>query len=167
MFSGMLSWLNKVAKNPSDPSIGRIPGPSKWKVTESKELWSWALLARGATLQRRFVDSNEEQSPAQQKKLKMHPSMYEDPIVPNHRPSEGLRCSKRLLSLVITSICPCCDSCLVKHTKLGSPKTMLETHSKKLEPVKTESEAAKPAGCSSEGTDSVEKQFLGWGRFSS
>ncbi|GAB4834435.1 hypothetical protein Ancab_032691 [Ancistrocladus abbreviatus] len=168
MFSGMLNWLNQVAKNPSDPSIGRIPGPSKWKENESKEFWSWALLAREATLRRRNVDSTEEHSPAQQKKLKMHPSMYEDLVVPNHQPVEGLRFSKRLPSMVKTSTCPCCNSCSDKHAKLASPKAKLETHPKaklethpkKLVPVKTESEGTKPAACSSGDDYPVEKHVL-------
>ncbi|GMH29749.1 hypothetical protein Nepgr_031592 [Nepenthes gracilis] len=145
MFAGMLSWMINVAKSPCDPSIGRIPEPSKWKGNESEELWSWVLLAREAMLRRRHVDSNFEQSSSQQKKLKMHPSIYEDPIAPDHQPIGGLRCSKRLPSSVKTPSCLCCKSCSASQSKLSRPlNPRLGNDPNYQELIKTNSPAIKP-----------------------
>ncbi|GAB2296834.1 hypothetical protein Dimus_030935, partial [Dionaea muscipula] len=55
------------------------------------------------------------------KKLKMHPSMYEDPVASSNLPTEGLRGSKRVPSLVKTTLCSCCNTCSLTKTKLASP----------------------------------------------
>lgn len=89
---GMLNWVTTIAKNPCDPSIGKLPERSKWKLTGPGELWKQVLLVREALFLQRDVDLSAEQS-IWQKKQKMHPSMYED-----HAGSERLRYSQRLLS---------------------------------------------------------------------
>lgn len=53
-----------------------------------------------------------------QKKLKMHPSFYEDSNVINHRSAEGLRCSERLPSFTKPRFCPCCNSCSASPRKV-------------------------------------------------
>lgn len=119
-FAGMLRWMIKAAKNPCHPSIGMIPGCSKWKEKEGKDFWSVSLMVRETRLRRRCVDSNDEQSPAHQKKQKMHPSLYEDDTVPSHRSAGGLRSSERLLSVVKAS-CPCCKPPSDHRNKVVSP----------------------------------------------
>uniref|UniRef100_A0A5B7AZW1 Putative AT-rich interactive domain-containing protein 2 isoform X1 n=1 Tax=Davidia involucrata TaxID=16924 RepID=A0A5B7AZW1_DAVIN len=115
---GMLDWLIQVAKNSDAPAIGTIPECSKWKEHGRKEFWAQVLLVREALLIRRHVDLHTEES-LLQKKLKMHPSMYEDNVI-NHQSTEGLRCSKRLPSLTKSHFCPCCSSCSAT-SKLASP----------------------------------------------
>lgn len=114
---GMLNWVTEVAKDPHDPSIGRIPGCSMWKKYSSKELWVQTLLAREVLLRGRRIGSNTEES-VLQKKLKMHPSFYEDSKVVNHRSAEGLRCSERLPSFTKPRFCPCCNSCSASPSKV-------------------------------------------------
>lgn len=113
MFGEMLSWIIKVARNPCHPSIGVIPGSSKSKESGYKNSWSIALSIREARLQRRFTDLND-QSCFNQRKHKMHPSMYEDD---DHLSAEGLRCSEWLLSLGNNSPCQCCKSSSVDKCK--------------------------------------------------
>ncbi|XP_042491372.1 AT-rich interactive domain-containing protein 2-like [Macadamia integrifolia] len=97
-FSGMLNWVIEAAKDPCDLTIGIIPEWSKWKSHEGNEFWVQALLAREALLMKKQICSTSEQS-IFQKKQKMHPSMYEDPVDGNHQSTERLRCSQRILSL--------------------------------------------------------------------
>lgn len=63
--SGMLNWLIQIAKHPDDPSIGVIPGPSKWKRYGDKTQWVQAIRARNALLRKRHVDLKIKQSPLQ------------------------------------------------------------------------------------------------------
>ncbi|GAB2302431.1 hypothetical protein Dimus_036442, partial [Dionaea muscipula] len=65
MLSGMLIWMTQVAKDPYNPSIGRIPESSRWKENGTNALWSWVLWAREATMQRRYGDSKEQESSSQ------------------------------------------------------------------------------------------------------
>ncbi|KAJ4955927.1 hypothetical protein NE237_012710 [Protea cynaroides] len=88
LLSEMLNWVTEAAKNPSDTAMGTIP--------EWKKLWVQALLAREALLMRRQICPTDEQF-IFQKKQKIHPSMYEDPIDGNHQATERLRCSQRIL----------------------------------------------------------------------
>ncbi|PSS11390.1 AT-rich interactive domain-containing protein [Actinidia chinensis var. chinensis] len=133
---GMLNWVTDVAKHSNDPAIGRIPDTSKWKDYSSKELWVQALLAREVLLTRRNVNLNAEES-LLQKKLKMHPSMYDNTDVLNHRSAEGLRCSDRLPSLTKPRFCPCCNSCSVSPTNVVTPR--------KVEVVNNPKEQAPPS----------------------
>ncbi|GFZ01359.1 ARID/BRIGHT DNA-binding, ELM2 domain and myb-like DNA-binding domain-containing protein [Actinidia rufa] len=71
------------------------------------------------------------------KKLKMHPSMYDDTDVLNHRSAEGLRCSERLPSLTKPRFCPCCNSCSAFPTKVVTPR--------KVEVVNNPKEQAPPS----------------------
>lgn len=52
----------------------------------------------------------------QQKKPRMHPSMYEDDVV-DHQSTEKLRYSKRIPSLTKSHFCPCCNSCAAPKSK--------------------------------------------------
>ena len=58
----MLNWLNKIAKNPCDPAIGKLPEWSKWKLAGPGELWRQVLSAREALFLQKDVDSSGEQS---------------------------------------------------------------------------------------------------------
>ncbi|KAL9273354.1 AT-rich interactive domain-containing protein [Drosera capensis] len=123
MLSGMLSWISEVAKDPINPSIGRIPEPSKWKENSGDTLWSLVLWAREATSRRKYGDTKEPESPSpsQPKKLKMHPSMYEDPVTSAHCPIEGLRCSSRRLPPSNETTLPCSSTCPLTETKRSNP----------------------------------------------
>lgn len=116
--SEMLNWLTEVAKHPDDPAIGVIPAPSKWKVHGVEEFWVQALLAREALLIRRPIDAENEESSVQ-KKLKMHPSMYEDKNA-LHQSTERVRCSKRF-PLTKSHFCSCCNPGPITSSKLASP----------------------------------------------
>ncbi|XP_057521374.1 AT-rich interactive domain-containing protein 2 [Amaranthus tricolor] len=118
MFSETLSWLTKVAKNPCHPSIGFIP---RWKGNCYKDFMPIALSVREARLQKRHTDSNDQQSHFPQKKHKMHPSMYEDNDLTSRHSAEGLRCSKRLLSVGNALRCECCNSSSNDNCKLCDP----------------------------------------------
>ncbi|XP_021754192.1 AT-rich interactive domain-containing protein 2-like [Chenopodium quinoa] len=132
MFGGTLGWMIKVAKNPCHPSIGVISGSSRWKESSHKDFWSIALMVREARLRKRYTDSNDQQSRFHQKKHKMHPSMYEDDIISDS--AEGLRCSKRLLSLTNTPPCQCCKSFSVEKCKFDNPSEyQIETGLQKQE----------------------------------
>ncbi|XP_062074373.1 AT-rich interactive domain-containing protein 2 [Humulus lupulus] len=128
--SGLLNWLTEMAKHSGDPSIGIIAGPSKLMEHGEKELWVQAMRAREVLLQRRHLDSNNEES-LLQKKLKMHPSMYEDNKAVNRPSSDRSRCSTRASSVVKSRSCPCCRPCSSSPTKLISPhKVELESEPK-------------------------------------
>ncbi|KAL2544151.1 AT-rich interactive domain-containing protein 2-like [Forsythia ovata] len=104
----MLNWLIYVAKHSDDPAIGKIPECSKWKDHGHGEFWIQALLVRETLLIRRHANRNADES-LQQKKLRMHPSVYEE-NVPNHQSTEKLRCSKQLPSLTVSYPCSRCNS---------------------------------------------------------
>ncbi|XP_021845094.1 AT-rich interactive domain-containing protein 2 isoform X2 [Spinacia oleracea] len=121
MFGETLSWMIELAKNPCHASIGVLPGSSRWKESSHKDFWSIALLVREARLQKKFTDTNDQQSRFLQKH-KIHPSMYEDDISFDHLSAEAVRCSKRLSSLEITPLCQCCKSSTsVDKCKLKNP----------------------------------------------
>ncbi|XP_042477480.1 AT-rich interactive domain-containing protein 2-like isoform X2 [Macadamia integrifolia] len=96
-FSDMLNWVLWAAKKPCDPAVGTVPEWPQWKSHEGNEFWLQALLAREALLTRRICSTDAHS--IFQKKQKMHPSMYEDPIGGNHQSTGRLRCSQRILSL--------------------------------------------------------------------
>lgn len=157
---GMLSWINNVAKNPCNPSTGTLPGCSRWKENGGNDFWSIALWLREARLCRRYADSDDDRSSSHQKKHKMHPSMYEDDIQPNHHSAEGLRCSKRLLSSTKTSPTPChChNSYSVHQGKPGSPCKAPQEHMyKDQDHVFADSQATKRTVGQSNDDPPVEK----------
>ncbi|XP_024992494.1 AT-rich interactive domain-containing protein 1-like [Cynara cardunculus var. scolymus] len=84
-----LDWVKRVAKNPCDPAIGFVPGMSKWEAYGSEEVWKQVLLAKEAMQMKVNVDSNA----IWEKKLKMHPDMYDDRAT-----KSTTRCSRRLVS---------------------------------------------------------------------
>ncbi|KAH9621813.1 hypothetical protein KSS87_010577, partial [Heliosperma pusillum] len=116
-----------VSRNPYDPSNVELERCSKGKVNGDHDLRSVALSVREARLHRKYSYSNDEQSSLNQKKNRMHPSIYEVS-------DEGTRCSKRLLTQVKTP-CHCCKSgsdnpCkLESHSRLPSEnKPHMEEH---------------------------------------
>ncbi|XP_016490398.1 AT-rich interactive domain-containing protein 2 isoform X2 [Nicotiana tabacum] len=117
-FSGMLNWINHAAKHSNDPEIGEVPESSKWKGHTSNEFWFQVLLVKEALLKRRHIDTNAEESNPQ-KKLRMHPSMYEEERL-NNQPAEKLRCSKRIPVSPKHAPCPCCNSCSTSHNKAAT-----------------------------------------------
>ncbi|XP_019151682.1 PREDICTED: AT-rich interactive domain-containing protein 2-like isoform X1 [Ipomoea nil] len=143
-FSGMLDWVTNAAKYSDNPEIGKIPACSKWRDHSSNEFWVQVLLIREVLLNKKhFRSSSEESTP--QKKLKMHPSMYDDDK-PNHLSAEKTRCSKRILSLTKHDSCPCCHSCSATDNKAVSPqKGETETCQKERVPVRIELPATETA----------------------
>ncbi|XP_071717342.1 AT-rich interactive domain-containing protein 1-like isoform X2 [Rutidosis leptorrhynchoides] len=92
----LLHWVKHVAKNPCDPAIGSIPEkPSKWKAYGNEHVWKQVLLAKEAMRLKVNDDSNGKQS-VWQKKLKMHPDMYN-----NQTKNPNSRCSQRLVSVKV------------------------------------------------------------------
>lgn len=90
----LLDWVKHVAKNPCDPAIGSLPErPSKWKAYGSDHVWKQVLLAKEAMRLKVNDDLNDKQS-VWQKKLKMHPDMYND-----RTKKPNSRCSQRLVSV--------------------------------------------------------------------
>ncbi|WOG85820.1 hypothetical protein DCAR_0105013 [Daucus carota subsp. sativus] len=123
----MLNWITHAAKHSDDPAIGKVPDPSKWNDLETDECWMQALLAREALLIKRPT-ANFEEAPLQ-KKLKMHPSMYED-INAVYQSAERVRCSKRI-PLSKSQFCPCCNQGASSQSKVASPRKA-QTHDRKL-----------------------------------
>ncbi|KAL1192145.1 AT-rich interactive domain-containing protein 1 [Cardamine amara subsp. amara] len=80
-----LKWLSKVAKDPSDPSIGHLPDRSKWGSYGSEEPWKQLLLFRAS---RTNNDAACEKN--WQKLQKMHPSLYDDSAGPSYNLRERL-----------------------------------------------------------------------------
>ncbi|CAI9094106.1 OLC1v1029780C1 [Oldenlandia corymbosa var. corymbosa] len=121
--TGMLSWIKNVAKHTDDIAIGRIPDYSKWKDHGNEEWWFQALLAREALLTRRHVSSPVVSS-LTQKKVKMHPSMYEG--VFSQQSVEKPRFSQRV-PLIKSPSCSCCNttpqSTVVIHQKADGGST--------------------------------------------
>lgn len=147
--SGMLNWVVQIAKQPNDPSIGVIPGPTNWKEHKGDECWFQVIRAREALLLRRNVDSKTEES-LLQKKLKTHPLLYEDNIVAGHQSSERLRCSERFPNSVKSRSCPCCSSCSVPQSNLISPrKKELDNISKEQAPAEVDLLATNTMVCPS------------------
>ncbi|XP_027084922.2 AT-rich interactive domain-containing protein 2-like [Coffea arabica] len=124
--SAMLSWVKNTAKHPDDLSIGRLPECSKWKRHGNREPWFLALLAREARLIKRDANLKVESS-FQQKKLRMHPSMYEEDVL-NHQSVEKSRCSQRLPVAKCQS-CSCCN--LPPHCKVAVPQKAEQGYSAK------------------------------------
>ncbi|EOA26812.1 hypothetical protein CARUB_v10022904mg, partial [Capsella rubella] len=71
-----LKWLSKVAKDPFDPSTGRMPDRSKWEAYGSEEPWKQLLLFRAS---RTCNDSGCEKI-----WQKMHPSLYDNSAGPSY-----------------------------------------------------------------------------------
>ncbi|PON62908.1 ARID DNA-binding domain containing protein [Parasponia andersonii] len=154
--SGMLKWLSEMARHSDDPSIGIIARPSKLNEHEDKEFWIQAMRAREVLLQKRQVDPNNEES-LLQKKLKMHPSMYEDNNAVNRQSIERSRCSARLPSVVKPRYCSCCNPCSSTPTKLMSPqKVELENEPKEEAAVEVDLPALVKEVCPSED-ESIQK----------
>ncbi|KAL8541872.1 hypothetical protein ACS0TY_002935 [Phlomoides rotata] len=133
-FSETLSWLINAAKHSDDPSVGLIPDSSKWSDDGNEEFWAHALQVREALLIGRPADKTaaEVLFKDQQKKPRMHPSMYEDDI-PDHRSTENLRLSKRIPSSRKHHLCPCCNSPAAAHNKeMIQPGVVSSKASKKL-----------------------------------
>ncbi|KAK4422588.1 AT-rich interactive domain-containing protein 2 [Sesamum alatum] len=115
-FREMLNWLKDVAKRPNDPSLS-IPECSKMSDYGNEEFFVQALLVREALLIRRpATNGGENLLKDQQKKPRMHPSMYEDDV-PGHQSTEKLRCSKRVPSSTKSHLCPCCNSSSAAQSK--------------------------------------------------
>lgn len=110
-FPRMLSWLTNVAKHSDTSSVGSIPECSKWSSYGVEEFWFQVLLVREALLIRRSTntDAGENILKDQQKKPRMHPSMYEDDVLEFRSPEER-RYSRRITSLTKPKSCPCCSS---------------------------------------------------------
>ncbi|MCD7471341.1 hypothetical protein HAX54_011689 [Datura stramonium] len=125
-FSGMLNWINHAAKHSSDPEIGEVPDPSKWKGHTGNEFWFQVLLVREALLKKKHIDTNAVE-PDSQKKQRMHPSMYEEEKLTD-QPAEKLRCSKRIPASQKHILCQCCSSCPTSQNKV-------ETHQKEEEDI--------------------------------
>ncbi|OVA19381.1 ARID/BRIGHT DNA-binding domain [Macleaya cordata] len=99
ILSGMLNWVSEIAKNPSDPATGKSLKFSKHNGNGNggEEFCGQVLKAREALLHTRNFYLSADR-PLLQKKRKMHPSIYEDPIGANQLSTERLRCSQRLFS---------------------------------------------------------------------
>ncbi|XP_022984736.1 AT-rich interactive domain-containing protein 2-like isoform X1 [Cucurbita maxima] len=108
----MLKWVRKTAKHPEDPLNGTILGASRWKGYSSDDaLWLQVISAKDALLIRKGVDKIAEKRLLIQKKVKMHPSIYEDNI-DNHRLStERISCSKRFKASTESVFATCSNSC--------------------------------------------------------
>ncbi|EYU38330.1 hypothetical protein ABFS82_05G104700 [Erythranthe guttata] len=111
-FSEMLNWLIHAAKHSDDPSVGLIPECSTWRDYVNEEFWARAMLVREGLLIKKHAkrDTGETLVKDQQKKPRMHPSMYEDDDILDHQSTEKLRCSKRISSSTKSYLCPCCIS---------------------------------------------------------
>ncbi|KAE8055366.1 hypothetical protein FH972_012207 [Carpinus fangiana] len=132
--AGVLKWVIQIAKNPADPSVGVIPEPSKWNEHEGKDLWAQVVRAREAMLLRRHVIHKTEGS-LLEKKLKMHPSMYEDSSAPCHHQSTArVRCSQRLPTLGKCRA-SCCNSRSATQLKLSPHQIELDNGPKEQELV--------------------------------
>ncbi|KAL9242809.1 hypothetical protein vseg_016773 [Gypsophila vaccaria] len=150
VFADMLSWMMNVSKSPDHLSDAKSMGRSRGKGSEDHDFRSLALSVREARLHRRYSYCNNEQAALHQKKNKMHPSMYEDDIP--HNSDEGLRSSKRLLSLVKTPPCLCCKSSSVKQCKLdGKSKSPCKSKA----PSENGSCIEKPVNIDLAGTEKV------------
>ncbi|CAO2835596.1 unnamed protein product [Amaranthus hypochondriacus] len=86
---GMLHWMVKVSKNPTDPKIGIIPEIHKLAAYGNENFGKQVLLFREALFMKRKMSTDQS---IHQKKQKMHPSMFDDNIA-----AERPRSSPRLL----------------------------------------------------------------------
>lgn len=94
----LLDWVKRVAKDPCDPAIGIIPDRNKWKAYGSDHVWKQVLSAREARLLNANLDPKNKA--IWQKKLRMHPAMYDD-----HRIDKSTsRCSQRLITAKETQL---------------------------------------------------------------
>ncbi|CAA7016901.1 unnamed protein product [Microthlaspi erraticum] len=76
---GTFKWLIQAAKDPFDPSIGRLPDRSAWGFYGSEEPWKQLLLFRAS---RTVSDPTCEKT--WQKIKKMHPCLYDDSNGPGY-----------------------------------------------------------------------------------
>lgn len=140
--SAMLNWVFEVAKHPDDLAIGQLP------VQRRETLWAQALLAREVLLREKISNSTTEDS---QKKLKMHPSMYEDCSDLTPPSAEKLRGSQRVHSVTKPRICPCCNSSSTFHKNIvPSDKAKTENNPKEQAHPDVEILETNGNGCSSE-----------------
>uniref|UniRef100_A0A1J3JWQ8 AT-rich interactive domain-containing protein 1 n=1 Tax=Noccaea caerulescens TaxID=107243 RepID=A0A1J3JWQ8_NOCCA len=72
-------WLIEAAKDPCDPSIGRLPDRSAWEFYASEKPWKQLLLFRAS---RTNADPACEKT--WQKIQKMHPCLYDDSTGPGY-----------------------------------------------------------------------------------
>ncbi|KAM5572415.1 AT-rich interactive domain-containing protein 2 [Rosa sericea] len=135
--SGMLNWVIQTATQVGDASIGVIPGPAKWKKHEGNEFWFQAIKAREALMLRRDITPKTEEL-LQQKKLRMHPLMYEDNIAAGHHSSERLRCRGRIPQSTKSRSCTCCNSLPPTQSNSTSPHIVLHNDSKEQEPMEVD-----------------------------
>lgn len=118
-FSDMLNWIKYVAKHSNDPAIGKVPNSLKWKGQTGKWVWFQALAIREARLRKNHIDTGADEADPQnqQKKQRMHPSMYEAEKL-NNQPAEKLRFSKRIPTLRKHILCRGCSSCSTSRNKV-------------------------------------------------
>lgn len=110
----MLNWLKQVAKNPRGLSNGRMPHSCRLNENGGKESRDLALLAREAMLKRSYADSKDDGCSSNQKKQKIHPTIYNDPSSGN---LESVRFSKRVPALAKSPRCSCCDPSSTKENR--------------------------------------------------
>ncbi|XP_042952916.1 AT-rich interactive domain-containing protein 2-like isoform X2 [Carya illinoinensis] len=151
--AGMLNWVIHIAKHPDDPSIGIMLESCKGNNHESKEFLVQAIRAREALLLRRHTNPKAERSPLE-KKIKMHPSMYEDGSAPRHHSTERLRSSERLPTLVKCHAYSFCNSCSATQSKLSPCKIELDNGPKDEKPVIDATSTTN----TTHGDDSLQKQ---------
>uniref|UniRef100_A0A9I9DBW2 ARID domain-containing protein n=2 Tax=Cucumis melo TaxID=3656 RepID=A0A9I9DBW2_CUCME len=122
----MLKWVRKTAKHPANPSNGTVPESSKWKAYASDDaLWLQVIKAKDALLNRKDVDKTAEKRLLIQKKVRMHPCIYEDNIDDNHHLStERICCSRRSNALAKSELVASNNSCPpVRSNQIGSLTT--------------------------------------------
>ncbi|XP_008801314.2 AT-rich interactive domain-containing protein 2 [Phoenix dactylifera] len=95
---GMLNWLKNLAKNPVDPSVGKLFSKDGAKSKEAyafNGLYVQVLLARQAMFIKMIRHTSSNGSLVQ-KGQKVHPSIYDDSIYGNSETVKKIRCSQRL-----------------------------------------------------------------------
>lgn len=158
----MLNWLIHIAKHSDDPAIGKIPESSKWKDQGNQELWFHSLLVHEALLVKRHVDINIDESvqqQGQQKKLRMHPSMYDEDNL-DRQASEKVRCSKRA-SLTKSILCSCCNASTVTKSKVNSQKAGVRNSPKESVAVSIEIPTLESQGPNSCGVPAEKQVSIG------
>ncbi|XP_050378706.1 AT-rich interactive domain-containing protein 2 [Argentina anserina] len=154
--SGMLNWVIQTARQVGDISNREIPESAKWRTHQGNEFWFHAIKARDALMLRRDINPKTEEL-LQQKKLRMHPFMYEDYIRAGHHSSERLRCRGRLPHSTKSRSCTCCNSSPPTQSNLSSPPVVLHNGSKGQEPMEVDSASPHPVVVPSDEDESREK----------
>ncbi|XP_010918748.2 AT-rich interactive domain-containing protein 2 [Elaeis guineensis] len=96
---GMLNWLKNLAKNPGDPSIGKLflkDGAKSKEAYAFNELYVQVLLARQAMFIKMIHRTNGS---LVQKGQKVHPSIYDDSIYGDSQARKKIRSSQRLQAI--------------------------------------------------------------------